>query len=69
MSAVAKPFDIEAVRAAALKQLRDTPRPLGTGEIALQLGEPPHRILIALEQPLNAGVVAHTGDAQWLLAI
>jgi hypothetical protein len=68
MSAAGKPFDIEAVRAAALKQLRDTSRPLGTGELALRVGEQPHRILIALDAPLGAGVVEHTGAAEWQLA-
>lgn len=64
-----RPFDIDAVRAGALKELRDSSRPLCTGELATRLKEPPHRILIALEQPLQDGVVERTGCADWSLSL
>jgi hypothetical protein len=60
MSAPWSTFHPDQVSDQALRALGAAGRPLTTAEISAVIGEPAHRVVIALDAPLRLGV-AHLG--------
>lgn len=63
---LATSFEPEAVREKALQTLREQDRPMCTGDLAMLLREPAHRIVIAMDGALqDSKVTYHNGT--WIL--
>lgn len=61
----ASDFNPNQLRASALEFLRTEDRPLTIGELALLTRQPPHRVLLAIEDARRAGQVHLNATGHW----